>query len=175
MKKEFPIVKYDPNFKLYFEREYNRLAKNFGKFFKIYHIGSTAVPNLGGKNILDILLLSPTKKDAKRACKKMMLIGYTNPPNTGDKFRILFKRDMSYKNKKIRVHVHLMWKTSDRYKNYIIFRDYLRTHPKEVKKYYNLKKFWWEKANHDRKKYTKMKAGYVVSVINKAKKLKRIV
>jgi GrpB-like predicted nucleotidyltransferase (UPF0157 family) len=172
-KNEFPILKYDPRFKLYYEAESKYLTKNLGDKFKVYHVGSTSVPGLGGKHILDILLLSPIKREAIKIFKKMERLTYVNPPNSGDKFRIVFKRDMRYGNRKIRVHVHLMWKTSKRYKNYFLFRDYLRSHPREAQKYFRLKKYWWKKSNYDRKAYSKMKTGYVFGVIEKAIKEKK--
>lgn len=70
------------------------------------------------------------------------------------------------------MHIHLMWKTSNDYKKYLLFRDYLRENKKETDRYYSLKKTWFKRARDDRHKYVKMKtdSGYVNKIVEKAKK-----
>lgn len=169
MKRAVTIKPHDPNLPIYFNKEKSFLIKNLDKEFEIHHIGSSAVLGLGGKNIIDILLLVPTKRVANNVIKKLEFIGYFHDKNAGDKYRIFFNRDRFLNKKKIYIHLHLMWKSSKKYKYYLIFRDYLRKHPEEAKRYYSLKKIWTKKAGKTRKKYTEMKTNYVEEVLKKAK------
>jgi GrpB-like predicted nucleotidyltransferase (UPF0157 family)/predicted nucleotidyltransferase len=169
-KQTIVIKPYDPKLKTYFKKEKNFLIKKLDKNFEIHHIGSSAVPRLGGKNIVDILLLAPTKRIANNAIKKLESMGYFHNKNAGDKYRIFFNRNRFYNKKKVHIHLHLMWKTVKKYKDYLAFRDYLRKHPKEAKRYYLLKKMWVKKAGKIGEKYTEMKTNYVKEVLRKAKK-----
>lgn len=169
MKRTVIIEPYDPNLPVYLKREKNFLIKNLGKDFEIHHVGSSAVPGLGGKNVVDIQLLVPTKRVANNIVKKLESIGYFHNKNAGDEYRIFFNRDRFYDKKKVHIHLHLMWKTSNKYKDYLIFRDYLRKHPEEAKRYYSLKKMWAKKAGKMREKYTEMKTDYVKEVLKKAR------
>ena len=166
MKLAVSIKKYDKNLPKYFESEKKFLTKHFGKNFQIHHIGSSAVPGLGGKNVVDVQLLSPDKKTAISAMKKLIAIRYKQLKEGGDKYRIAF-----YKDKKgIHFHLHLMWKTVGKYKAHLIFRDYLRKHPEEAENYFILKKKWAKEAGAQRRKYTELKTSYVNEVLKKAKK-----
>lgn len=164
------IESYDPNLPSYFKREKTFLIKNLGGDFEIHHVGSSAVPGLGGKNVIDIQLLVPTKKAANSIIEKLESIGYFHNKNAGDEYRIFFNRDRFYNKKKVHIHLHLMWKSAKKYKDYLMFRDYLRKHPEEAKRYYSLKKVWAKKAGKIREKYTEMKTNYVKEILNKARK-----
>lgn len=161
------IEPYDSNLPVYFQKEKNFLIKNLSKDFEIQHIGSSAVSGLGGKNVIDVQLLVPSKKDAHSLIKKLESVGYSYDKKGGDKYRIFFNRDRLYNKKKIPIHLHLMWESAEKYKDYLIFRDYLRNHPQEAKRYYSLKKIWAKKAEDIREKYVKMKMRYVRKIINK--------
>lgn len=62
-----------------------------------------------------------------------------------------------------------MWKSVKKYKNSLMFRDYLRKHPEEARRYYLLKKIWTRKAGLDPERFTKMKTDYIKEILKKAK------
>lgn len=169
MKQAVIIKPYELDLPVYFKREKNFLIKNLGKNFETHHVGSSAVAGLGGKNVIDIQLLVPTKKIAVNLIKQLESLGYFHNEKGGDKYRIFFNRNRFYGNKKVHIHLHLMWKSSKKYKDYLMFRDYLRKHPEETKRYYSLKKMWAKKAGNMPEKYTEMKTDYVKEVLKKAK------
>jgi GrpB-like predicted nucleotidyltransferase (UPF0157 family) len=169
MKRAVIIHSYNRNLPVYFGREKDFLVKNLGKDFEIHHVGSSAVPGLGGKNVIDIQLLVPDKKIAVNLITKLESIGYFHNEKGGDKYRIFFNRNRFYGNKKVHIHLHLMWKSSQKFKDYLMFRDYLRKHPEEAKMYYSLKKLWAKKAGNTPEKYTLMKTEYVKEVLKKAR------
>lgn len=168
MKQAVKIKLYDPNLPVYFKKEKSFLSGKLDRDFDIHHIGSSAVPGLGGKNVVDILLLAPTKKVADNLIKKLESAGYFHNKNAGDKYRIFFNRGRFYNKKKVHIHLHLMWKSPKKYKDHLMFRDYLRKHPEEAKRYYSLKKIWAKKAENRPEKYTEMKTDYIKEVLKKA-------
>jgi GrpB-like predicted nucleotidyltransferase (UPF0157 family) len=170
MRQAVIIKPYDKKLPSYFGKERDFLIKKLGNNFEIHHIGSSAVPGLGGKNIVDIQLLAQNKKVAKKVIKKLKRIGYAHDENAGDKYRLFFSKSCFLKKNKVQFFLHLMWKSEDKYKEHLIFRDYLKKHSEEVKRYYILKKIWAKKAGEERKKYTKMKTSYVKEILKKARK-----
>lgn len=170
MKQAVIIKPYNPNLLIYFKKEKSFLMKNFGKAFGIHHIGSSAITGLGGKNVVDILLLVPNKKVANKLIKKLESIGYFHNKKAGDGYRIFFNRNPLYNKKKIHIHLSLMWKSAKKYKDCLAFRDYFRKHSKEAKRYYSLKKMWAKKAGKKPEKYTEMKRDYVREILNKTRK-----
>lgn len=165
------IGPWDPKSRAYFEAEKKRVLKPLGAGFEMHHVGSTAVPGLGGKNITDILLLAPNKAKALSIRKTLEALGYVETKDAGDRYRLFLSRTARVGGRTVRIHLHLMWKTSSQYKEqFIFFRDYLIKHPSEAKRYYTLKKVWAKEANLDRRRYTELKVGYVREVIRKAKK-----
>jgi len=170
---EFKIMSYNEKSKYYFKLEKSRISKKLGKNFEIYHIGSTAVPGLGGKRTIDILVLAQKKREAKKIISALEELGYLHKAEAGDKYRIFFNINRLFKKETRHMHIHLMWKTENDYKKYLIFRNYLRKHKQEADRYYSLKKLWFKKAKGDRRKFTKMKkkSGYIEEVIEKAKNI----
>ena len=171
MKQAVIIKPYDKNLPIYFQQENKFLSKRISNDFEIYHIGSSSVPGLGGKNVVDIILLAPNKKRALNITKKLKFIGYTHNPKAGDENRIFFNRHIFQGKKRVYiVHIHLMWKPNNKYKDHILFRDYLTQHSEEAKKYYALKKVWAKKAGAIRHKFPAMKTEYINQVLMKARK-----
>jgi GrpB-like predicted nucleotidyltransferase (UPF0157 family) len=168
--KKVIIKPYDSKLPKCFKKEKDFLLKNLDNKFEIRHIGSSSVPGLGGKNFIDIQVLASNKKIAIEIVKSLESIGYENDKNAGSKYRIFFVRHRYYGKKKFQIHLHLMWKTSKKYKEHLMFRDYLRKYPKEAKRYYSFKKIWAKKAKNIRKKYTEMKTDYIKEVLKKVKK-----
>ncbi|MCL4366030.1 GrpB family protein [Patescibacteria group bacterium] len=68
--KKYVFRPYDINFPKLFEKERERIRKVLGKSDLIEHIGSTAVPSLGGKGIIDICIATD-KKNLKVISKKL--------------------------------------------------------------------------------------------------------
>lgn len=172
MKQVVILRPYNNKYPNYFKKEKKFLIKHIGKNFEIYHIGSSAVSGLGGKRAVDIILLAATKPKAQRLIKKLESIGYTYNPRIGDENRFFLNRHHFYKGKRIYfIHIYLMWKTNDKYKDYLLFRNYLIKYPEEAKRYYSLKKIWAKKAGAQIIKYPKMKTKYVKEVLKKALKI----
>ncbi len=131
---KYKFRKYNKNYSKLFEKEKAKLEKIIPSA-KIEHVGSTAVKDLGGKGIIDILVSVP-KKDITRVKNKLMKSNYAFSKERDN--RISFYKD-SRILKKRRVHIHLTFKNSKIEKQAIKFRDLLRKNKKLRDKYSSLK------------------------------------
>jgi len=171
MKKVLELKKSELKYNIYFEKEKQFLESKLNGKFWIHHVGSSGIPKLIGKNFLDVQLLVPTKKLALKFLKNLLLFYKLPKTSGGDKFRLFLYRDVKYE-KKIRVHLHIMWKTSNHYKDYLDFRKYLLFHPQEVQKYNKVKKELAKSVGPEdisRKKYTEGKTKYILQVLQKVR------
>jgi len=101
----------------------------------IEHIGSTAVPGLLAKPIIDILVglgLYPPSDEVQRT---IQALGYENLGEAGVAGRIYFRKRTS-----AAFNVHVTLKDGDLWRNDIALRDYLRAHPNEAEGYADWKK-----------------------------------
>jgi GrpB-like predicted nucleotidyltransferase (UPF0157 family) len=178
MKKEwikYSFRKYNKNFPKLFSQEKKELSKILGKSKNqkiiIEHFGSTAVPGLGGKGIIDIAIFAP-KTLLETTKTKISNYGYKqwSVPKKR-KFFSFAKVYGSKDNSKRIFHIHL---TSDKdvFETMLIFRDYLRKNPKVSKEYSKLKKKAMKSCRDNLKAYVKLKNPFIKSVIIKAKKEK---
>ncbi|HEY5620667.1 MAG TPA: GrpB family protein [Candidatus Bathyarchaeia archaeon] len=134
-----PIVEYDRRWPVHFEEEKAEILAAIGdKVVAIEHFGSTAVPGLGAKPIIDILIAVRHLDDAKECIEPLRQLGYEYRPINeilipGTRY---FRRGPSGANTH---HVRMVEAESALWHEYLLFRDYLRNHPEEAKKYYELK------------------------------------
>src|SRR3989344_4219475 len=151
-----------------FEAEKKRLQKILGKdAIAIEHIGSTSVPGLAAKPVIDISVGLADFKRGRAIIKEMTKAGYAYRPNWGRLDQhILFAKG----NDKSRTHyLHFIKFKGITWKKDILFRDYLRSHPATAKQYgklkYKLAKFY----PNDRGSYTKAKTAFITTVLKRAK------
>lgn len=159
---------YRKDFPLLFEKEKLRITSVL-KNIDIHHVGSSAVPGLFGKNIVDILIgLRDFDQEVEEIANKITQLGYEY------RFIVKEKKWAYLKNKttssECYFHVHLVQKNSRDYQDWFLFRDYLRKHPEEREKYAKLKPNWLKKSKGVGLVYAGLKTEYVQSVLNKARK-----
>lgn len=137
--KKYVFRPYSKIFPELFQKEKERIASNVNLQLVIEHVGSTAVPGLGGKGIIDIAI-AVDKENMESVSKQIQAIGYEFRPtfSTLDRFYfITYLTDSEEENR--RYHVHLTYPENSEWKQFLGFRDYLRSHPKETKEYSELK------------------------------------
>jgi GrpB-like predicted nucleotidyltransferase (UPF0157 family) len=144
-----------------FNRQKNKILKAIGNF-EVHHIGSTAVPGLGGKGIVDILIGIDNWGQATEIIERLKGIGFLHV-HLKEKGRIFLSKNtgLSLTN----IHIHIAIKQSNVYKEILFFRNYLRENKKEAKNYYNLKKAWLKESNGDRKEYSDLKNKYINNIL----------
>jgi len=160
------ILPYNQNFQKIFEKKKREISQ-VTQDCEIYHIGSTAVPNLGGKGIVDIMIAINDLKKAKNVVERLKDMGFTHihPEEEG---RIFLST-----GKETEIggfHIHLVEKESDAHKELLFFRDYLRDNREEAERYFKLKLKWKREAKEERSVYTKLKTDYIKSINEKNKR-----
>ncbi len=160
------LVGYNPKWRQNFEREQQKIRKIFGRdALEIQHVGSTAIPGILAKPIIDIALIVPSLQKAKRYEKKLKEIGYEIKKNDTKKERLFFTKGPEKK----RTHYLHIGKIDSGYaEDMILFRDYLYTHKNAAKKYSELKEKLAEKYQNTREIYTAKKEKLVRGIVKKA-------
>jgi len=158
--KKYVFRKYKKDYPKLFEKEKRKLFKII-PYAKIEHIGSTSIPNLGGKGIIDILV-GVKRREVKKAYNQLISSGYLQMPNASDKSRFSFKKDYGLFFKR-RVHVHLTWVNSKTWKETIKFKENLIKSKTLFKKYSDLKKLAIKIANGDGETYRNLKKSFIKS------------
>jgi len=140
-----------------FEKEKERIVLHVKSILKIEHIGSTSIPDLGGKGIIDIAIATK-KEDMENASRGLQELGYEFRPSFSTADRFYFVIDLpDLEAGKRRYHVHLTYPESPDWKGFIEFRDYLRTHPEAVQEYAEIKKQAAAEAGQVGTHYRKLK------------------
>ena len=152
---------------LEYEKE-KELLKNVLKDYleEIHHVGSTSIPNLKAKPIIDILLVIQSFKDIPKITEILEDYQYENRGQQGIPDRYFFAKGPD----NARSHyLHVVEGHTDTYYNQLYFRDYLINHPEYVQKYNDLKEDLAKKYASERPKYTAGKKEFINNVIKLAK------
>ena len=160
------LVPYDPNWPQKFQKEKELLQKKIGEFITggIHHVGSTAIPGIWAKPVIDILIGVKSLQASKPCIKILQTIGYVYYPYK-PQFEHWFCKPSAAHRK---FHLHLMPADSAEFKAKIAFRDYLLVHPVAAREYQNLKTSLAQQFKDDREAYTDAKAEFVKIIVKKA-------
>jgi len=163
------IVPYNPSWPVFYEREKRRILQVIGEcVVDIDHIGSTAVPGLSAKPIIDIMAGLRGPSDAEACLPILGESGYddvTPEPEEDDWFYCLGRGVHG-----IGVHLHLVKAGSQFQERHILFRDCLRTSQEDARRYQVLKERLAFEYGDMREEYTIAKTEFIESIIEKAKK-----
>ena len=136
---------------------------------RISHIGSTAVPTIWAKPIIDILIEVPDKHDLPDITTRLTNAGYICMSR--EQNRVSLNKGYTEHGFAERVfHLHLRIAGDH---NELYFRDFLIDHPDIAKEYERIKLGLWKRFEHDRDGYTNAKTEFVVKYTREAKKLYR--
>jgi GrpB-like predicted nucleotidyltransferase (UPF0157 family) len=158
------IHPYDPEWPARFEEERALLADTIGDWVVagIHHVGSTAVPGLAAKPVIDILV-GVADLPSSRACfEPLARIDYKYAPFRSDEMHWFCKPDPSRRTH----HLHLIPADSPRFRDELAFRDYMRAHPTAAAEYEALKRRLAARFEHDREAYTAAKANFIRSILS---------
>src|SRR3954447_21893537 len=93
MDKVIEILPYSPQWKIDFTTERNRITKVLGDYaMRIEHNGSTSVPNLSAKPIIDIQVAVPKINPIELYIDKLKQLGYVHVPHSDDSFAPFFHK-----------------------------------------------------------------------------------
>jgi GrpB-like predicted nucleotidyltransferase (UPF0157 family) len=174
MGRRIDVVDYDPQWIAAFEMETAMLARIFGqRIADIQHIGSTAVPGLAAKPIIDILIVLDHTDDIDSFNPSMEALGYRvrgeclDAPVPGTPGRFYFSKDTNGVRSH---HVHICARGHGDILDKIAFRDYLRAHEGVALAYVDLKQRLAADHHFDNIGYMRGKDDFVKSVLLDARR-----
>ncbi len=170
------VVDYDPRWPTLFEEERSRISSVVGHIAAgVHHVGSTSIPGMAAKPILDIAVMLREFQDGERCIGPMESIGYShrglNDDIPGDRFFVksLPPRERGSGGEEVRTHIlHMYPLDSPIARNHLAFRDYLIAHPELAAEYMQLKFTLADRHPDDRVSYSKGKASFISAVLAKA-------
>lgn len=159
------VVDYQPNWSTQYEQERIHILNAIGNtIVDIQHIGSTAVPKLAAKPVIDILLGLKQVPPTPTQVSSLEALGYLYCGELGIPGRHYFRRGMP------RTHqIHAVQVGSEFWKTHILFRDFLKTHPEAAQQYEALKRKLAVQFRYDRDRYTESKAPLIQQLLIQAK------
>jgi GrpB-like predicted nucleotidyltransferase (UPF0157 family) len=159
------LLPYDPRWPTAFEEERARLTARWpGSFIDLQHIGSTAVPGLAAKPIIDLLAGVASMEVARGLAEPLTQFGYTTSPafNATLVDRLWFMRAAAGRRTH---HLHVVVHSSPTWHAHLAFRDALRSEPALAARYAALKVDLAERWRDDREAYTDAKNHFVREVL----------
>ncbi len=127
----------------------------------VHHVGSTAVPGLEAKPIVDILAGVRSLEDSEACFEPLARLGYLYAPYLPEEMHWFCKPHPSRRTH----HLHLVPAGSRRYADELAFRDRLRADPKLADEYAALKRDLATRFAHDREAYTAAKSDFIHRVL----------
>ena len=165
------IEKYSPDWPHFFN-DIKREIENalYGIEYNIEHIGSTSVPYLDAKPIIDIDIIYSTQADFLRIKAGLEKAGYYHNGDQGIKDREVFKRDGQSVNEildSVKHHLYVCPVNSQALERHLLSRDYLKKNNWARLEYQQMKYELAEKANQNRKRYAELKELKINSFIDR--------
>jgi GrpB-like predicted nucleotidyltransferase (UPF0157 family) len=166
------IVPYDPAWPAKFEEEATLLRRGLAPWLvgPIEHIGSTAVPGLAAKPVIDIMAGVQTLEASRPAIAVAIDLGYCYWPYQADLEHWFCKPSPAHRTH----HLHLTPIGSPQWARAIAFRDYLRGHPETAHDYAALKQRLAREHHLDREAYTDAKRPFIDRITGLALRSKDI-
>lgn len=157
------LYEYRSEWKTDYLQEEERLKEIFeGYYVDIQHVGSTSIPGMCAKPIIDIVVGLIRLGDGERFIATMEKFGYHYKGHTGISNRYFFSKGrVDYRTH----HIHLVQYKDENWMNQIVFRDYLKNHPKSVEEYTRIKCDLQVKYMNDREMYTNLKSRFIREII----------
>ncbi len=133
------VVSHNPIWRNEFERESKQVTSALGEnVVLIHHMGSTAIPNIYAKPVIDLLVEVNDITQVDEHSSEMEAVGYEAMGEFGIPGRRFFRKD----NKAgVRTHhVHAFEAASPEIERHLAFRDYMMAHPEDAQRYSELKR-----------------------------------
>ena len=170
MRQPLVIVDYDERWPRMFEEERQPiLVATCSTLVAVEHIGSTSVPGLAAKDIIDIMAAVERLDDASQCIAPLADLGYHYIPE----FEAEFPERRYFHRGAVEVHthhLHMVERTSEFWRRHLLFRDYLRAHPDAAGEYAELKRRLASR-HVETDDYTLAKTDFITSIERKARAL----
>jgi GrpB-like predicted nucleotidyltransferase (UPF0157 family) len=133
------VVNHNPQWRDAFETEATQVAVALGKnVVAIHHIGSTAIPNIYAKAVIDLLVAVKDITEVDNKTSAMVSLGYEPMGEFGIPGRRYFRKN---NQEGIRTHhIHAFEAGSAEVERHLAFRDYMIAHTEDAERYSELKR-----------------------------------
>ena len=159
------LVPYDNTWPLEFAAEAERIARACADLpIRLEHIGSTSIPGMSAKPVIDILAGRPGTTPGTAYVAAFRQLGYEHKGAYGIPGRNYFRRGTPRTH-----HVHLVSWSSEFWRDHLLFRDYLRAHPDIAREYDTIKRELAAMYLTDKENYTDAKGPFVRSIVRRAR------
>lgn len=160
------LAPHNPRWAVLFAEASRELRDALGTaILAVHHVGSTAVPGLWAKPILDLLVSIPNFEEAVELVPDLAAIGYEFRPNEETPDRHYFRRRRGIARTH---HLSLAEPASRHHRVTLAFRDALRADPDTANAYAELKRQLAQRYPRDRPAYTDSKTAFVEAVLARA-------
>lgn len=159
------ICDYDPLWPATFSEIRALIAPALGDVaLTVEHVGSTSVPGLAAKPIIDIDVAVAGDVDVREAINRLARIGYIHEGDQGIPGREAFEAPAGLPKH----HLYVCRADNREYRRHLVFRDYLRSQPDVAHEYGDLKRRLAEQYRNDRDGYTNAKGEFIERVLARA-------
>src|SRR4028118_948992 len=163
------IVAYDPSWPTLFAQERNRLFETVRQWIEeVEHVGSTAIPGLDAKPVIDLMVGLKSMADASSCVEPLTNLGYSYWAEGAQPHHHLFVRFVDPTMSARTHNLHLVEAGSRYWKDRLPFRDHLREHPETPARHGRLKYELARRYRDDREAYTRAKADFVSGIVRLA-------
>jgi GrpB-like predicted nucleotidyltransferase (UPF0157 family) len=155
------LVEYDPRWPDLFSAEATRIRDHCGTLaWRFEPIGGTAIPGMCAKPIVDILVGRPHVAAIQDYISALADAGYEHRGERGVPGREYFRR-----GEPRMYHLHLVEEDGPLWRDYLAFRDHLRSHPETARHFANVKRTLAARFPYDRDAYLAAKSAFVEEVL----------
>jgi GrpB-like predicted nucleotidyltransferase (UPF0157 family) len=159
------IVAYQKDWAHLYEEEKQRITAAIGEHvLEVQHVGSTSIPGMPSKPIVDIGIAVHNFEEAQVCILPMQAIGHEYKGEFG-----IPRRHYFIKGEPRTHHVHMVEEDSRDWQGMLLFRDFLRAHPDAARDYADLKRRLASQHRTDAETYTNEKGPVIQKVLKQAK------
>ena len=169
-KRRLEVVSYNSNWKGMYKEESEKIKNILSDIIiDIHHIGSTAIPGIKAKPVIDMLVEVKDIEAVDQYNNKMEEFGYEVMGEYGIPKRRFFRKGG---NKRTH-HIHIFQTGNEEIERHINFKEYLIAHPDKGREYSKLKVELKNKYSYDIESYTQGKNDFIKEIDRKAKLWKK--
>lgn len=167
IKRKYSISEYNPEWISKFEIIKSSILEIFSnKALKIEHVGSTSIPGMKSKPLIDILIIVGEIKDLEKETLKMVNIGYEYVENYIAQNTLLFFK-ISHNQQKLE-NIHVCEEGAPKARQFLVMRNFLKMFPKKAKEYSDLKETNFQKYPNDYPAYRDAKTDFLQQIEKEA-------
>ena len=171
--KKIVVESYNPKWAHGFHELKDAYLTHIKSDLRVEHVGSTAVPGLSARPILDIDIVVKTEKEAKDLVEALEELGYIYDEDKDIKGVEVFVRSLNdvplmyeHHSKWLPHHLFVCLEDSLAYRNHVAVKDYLMKHEEAIEEYNALKVALSHKYPHDIEKYIHEKTPFITRILS---------